>query len=157
MKFIISLCFIKLLILSAIFQTSITSEESSIHHRVRRFVFTKNSKISFDIELMIPIPSLGGVDVEIDIEFPLSITMLNDTIIFNPITVPYVVVPEAQGIPVNYPSYMPNYYSYDSYYGSPGGSPYYPHHAMKRSLSAASAQHRYDLFNSISDTLERLV
>ena len=150
---------IKLIIISTIFETCICSEDMSAHHRVRRFVFTKNSKVSFDIDLTIPVPSLGGVDVQIDLSFPLSITMLNDTLIFNPITIPYVVVPEAvpNSVPLNFPSFMPNYYSYDSYYGSPGGSPYYAHQVMKRSIGAAAAQHRFDLFNSIAQTLERFV
>lgn len=134
-----------------------SADDRSVHHRVRRFVFTKNSKVSFDIDLTIPVPSLGGVDVQIDLSFPLSITMLNDTLIFNPITIPYVVVPESPSIPVNYPSFMPNYYSYDSYYGSGSGSPYYSHQMMKRSLGAAAAQHRYDLFSSVAEVLERLV
>ena len=133
------------------------ADDQSVHHRVRRFVFTKNSKVSFDIDLSIPVPSLGGVDVQIDLSFPLSITMLNDTLIFNPITIPYVVVPDSPSIPMNFPSYMPNYYSYDSYYGTPGGSPYYSHQVMKRSLGAAAAQHRYDLFSSIAEVLERFV
>ncbi len=157
MKLLISLCLINLLMFSAIFRTSNTSEESPVHHRVRRLALSPNSKVSFDVELDIPIPSLGGVNVSINLLFPLTITMLNETVLFNPITLPgaVVVVPESQALPVNFPSFMPNHYGYDSYYGS-GGSPYYHHHAMKRSLGAASAQHRYDLFNSISETLERL-
>ncbi|XP_054160217.1 uncharacterized protein LOC128958394 [Oppia nitens] len=84
--------------------------------------------------------------------------MLNDTLILNPITIPYVVMPEAQAaaVPLNYPSFLPNYYSYDTYYGTANASPYFAtHQAIKRSLDAAAAQHRYDLFNSIGDTLER--
>ncbi len=158
MKLLIGLCVANLLMFSAIFQTSKTSEESPVHHRVRRLALGANSKVSFDVELKIPIPSLGGINVSIELLFPLTITMLNETVLFNPITLPgaVVVLPESQPLPVNYPSYMPNNYGYDSYYGSPGGSPYYHHHAMKRSLGAASAQHRYDLFNSIAETLERL-
>ena len=130
----------------------------TVHHRVRRFVFTKNSKVSFDIDLSIPVPSLGGVDVQMDLSFPLSITMLNDTLIFNPITIPYVVVPDGgAAMPLNYPSFIPNYYSYDSYYGSQGGSPYFGHQALKRSIGAASAQHRYDLFTTIGEILDRSV
>ena len=147
------------LVLNSLFMKNLYCEDQTVHHRVRRFVFTKNSKVSFDVDLSIPVPSLGGVDVQLDLSFPLSITMLNDTLIFNPITIPYVVVPAAdpQAVPLNFPSFMPNYYSYDSYYGSPGGSPYFPHQAMKRSIGAASAQHRYDLFNSIGEILERFV
>ncbi len=158
MKLLISVCLINVLMFSAIFQTSNTSEESPVHHRVRRLALSSNSKVSFDVELDIPIPSLGGVNVSINLLFPLTITMLNETVLFNPITLPgaVVVLPQSQDPPFNYPSYMPNNYGYDSYYGSPGGSPYYHHHAMKRSLGAASAQHRYDLFNSIAETLERL-
>jgi len=115
--------------------------------------------------LTIPIPTLGGINVTMNLEFPLAITMLNDTVLFNPVTVPIVILPEAAQ-PVNYPSYMPDQYGYDSYYGSSGGSPYYSsgsspyyrhHQAMKRSIGAASAQHRYDLFNSVAETLERFV
>ncbi len=86
MKLLISLCLINLLMFSAIFRTSNTSEESPVHHRVRRLALSPNSKVSFDVELDIPIPSLGGVNVSINLLFPLTITMLNETVLFNPIT-----------------------------------------------------------------------
>lgn len=130
-------------------------EAPASHHRMRRFVFSKNSKVSFDVELDLPIPSLGGVDVEAVLEFPLTITMLNDTVLFNPITFPHIVVPQTQALPLNYPSFLPNYYSYDAYFGSGSTSPFYPYNVMKRSIGAASAQHRFDLFSSISESLER--
>ena len=127
-------------------EDSLKSNQYETHHRVRRFVFAKNSKVSFDVELMLPIPSFDGVSVEAIFDFPLSITMLNDTSLFSPLLNP-------NSVPLGYPSFMPNYYSYDTFFGS--GQVPYTHLIMKRSLAAASALHRYDLFNSIADILNR--
>lgn len=49
------------------------------HHRVRRFIFTKNSKVSFDFNFLRPVPIMGQMDVMGIVEVPVSVIMDNDT------------------------------------------------------------------------------
>lgn len=55
------------------------SGNDSDHHRVRRFIFTKNSKVSFDFNFLRPVPIMGQMDVMGIVEVPVSIIMDNDT------------------------------------------------------------------------------
>lgn len=131
---------------------SITPRKTSkFYHRVLRFAFNENSKISFEFQLnfklQLPIPKLGGMDVTAIVEFPLS-SMLNYTFTFQPITIPYLVLSDRFASKVC----REPQFSYDGHYRS-GHKAYLA--ALKRGIRAASAQHRIDLFNSIAETLER--
>ncbi|KAI1301538.1 hypothetical protein HDE_02976 [Halotydeus destructor] len=96
-------------------------DNSTHHHRVRRFIFTKDSQVSFDLELMIPIPMLGSIDVKAIFGIPLTVTMQNDTFTWNPISIPYIVMPPppepiAIPLPAYPPPVLPNHYpSYNPY------------------------------------------
>ena len=62
------------------FQVWVTlAAASEAKHRIRRFVFTKNSKVSFDFNFLRPVPIMGQMDVMGVVEVPVSVTMDNDT------------------------------------------------------------------------------
>lgn len=67
--------FIALLCLGAGVLNDVAPDNVTHHHRVRRFLFTQNSQVSFDLNLMIPIPMLGSIDVDAIFEIPLTVTM----------------------------------------------------------------------------------
>lgn len=90
-------------------ESSDASPSSQVsHHRVRRFLFTQNSTVSFDINLALPIPMLGSIDIMAVFEIPLTVTMLNDTFQWNPIQIPFVVLPPPLEQPVQ-PFVFPNF------------------------------------------------
>lgn len=138
--------------------------ETSTHHRVRRFAFSRNSRVAFDVNLDLPIPMMSGVDMMAKIEIPFVITMMNDTFVLNPITIPYAVFPQRAPIvmPASFPAFMPSFYPnklpFDdaniASFASLNPKAFYGYHILKRSIRAASAQHRYDLFSTLSEILD---
>lgn len=107
---------------------------------VRTFAFTSDTSLHFDLNLVIPIPLVGNVTVDIEVDLPLRVRFMNNSIAYKPIKIPYLILPDPKPITIdlrkpdysygnNYYSYNQDPYSYDSsssaYYAPDDSSPYY--------------------------------
>lgn len=123
------------------------------HHRVRRFILTKNSKLSFDFNYMMPVPVMGSMDVLGIIEVPVSVAMTNDTFEWTPISLPYFVMsspPPAVPLPMfpkvfHDPEEAVKYLSHHNHY---------VHSVVKRHTRRIANQHRSDILSSVIASLQ---
>lgn len=123
------------------------------HHRVRRFTMTKNSKLSFDFNFLMPVPVMGSMDVLGIIEVPVSVAVTNDTFDWTPISLPYFVMsapPPALPLPMfpkvfHDPEEAVKYLSHHNHY---------VHQVVKRHTRRVSFQHRKDILTTVIDSLE---
>lgn len=120
---------------------------------------TRDSKIAFDFNLMMPVPILGSMDVLGVVEIPVSVVMTNDSFSWTPITLPYLVM--APATPIQSP--LPILSSFSA---NDDSSPLFPynsqhpnhnyfsiHHIVKRNTAIAASRHRIDLLSGIAASL----
>jgi hypothetical protein len=153
---------------------------SGHHHRVRRFIFTKNSKVSFDFNFLRPVPIMGQMDVMGIVEVPVSVIMDNDT--FNwqveafyhqsviqfkhafhfpncfpqthrtPVSLPYFVM-SGPPAPLPLPMFPSVFHSPEDALGHVPNHSYYVHRMVRRQASIVSSQHRRDILRTIGTSL----
>lgn len=96
----------------------------------RNLAFVSNSTFKLDISFSIPIPMLGDAEVSIDLDATIEVNFLNQSIVFKPVEVPYLIWPEAKPIEIDLTGnqgHKYNNYDHDPYYGNEDNSyaPYF--------------------------------
>ena len=130
-------------------------DNPDIHHRIRRFVLTKNSKLSFDFNFLMPVPVMGSMDVLGIIEVPVSVEVTNDTFEWTPISLPYFVM-SAPPPALPLPMFPKPFHDPEDAVKHLNHHNYYVHHVVKRHTSRIAMQHRRDLLQTIITSLEEL-
>lgn len=129
-------------------------DEYSYHIRYLKAIEV-NVNITFDIEITIQLPSDAGFNGTVEIEIPISIQITNKTLLKFPypdkipLYYPVIKLPKAKK---SYPTYSHSYSYGDS---SQSYMDYPMHHLSKRNLAANSALHRFEIFRSIEESLDR--
>lgn len=148
-----------LFLLTATSEISNRGTHETDHHRVRRFALTKDSRLAFDFNLLMPVPILGSMDVLGVVEIPVSVVMTNDTFSWTPITLPYFVMPSSPPIHSPLPplsSFSSNddslpLFNFNS--NNPNHNYYSVHHIVKRNAASVASRHRIDLLTGIASSL----
>ncbi|KAI2798934.1 hypothetical protein BLOT_012551 [Blomia tropicalis] len=126
-----------------------------------------NLNVSLDLQLSIPLGDLGSFDMDMEISFQIqNKTFLKfpypDPPLKIPIFYPIIKLPKLfHSYPAKQPSYTEFYDHLDQSYSDDQDQDLYEyynhpkHQISKRSLAAQSNQHRYEIFQSIENSLER--
>ena len=132
--------------------------------RVRRLAANENAKMSFDFNLLVPVPVMGSMDVQGVVEVPVSVSLTNESFNWAPVTLPYFVMAnQAQNhapaaLPVPFPAvfhapeealkYLKNHQHPHQIH--------YLHQVVKRQASEVSARHRSEFLSGLASLLEEL-
>lgn len=136
-------------------------------HRVRRFALSRDSKLAFDFNLLMPVPVLGSMDVLGIVEIPVTVTMANDSFSWTPISLPYFVMSPPTPIQSPLPflsSFNPSDTQSSSHnqsplpflssYNHPNHNYFSVHHIVKRNAASIASRHRIDLLSGIASCLD---
>lgn len=148
-----------ILLFITLFPMSMSVGGNVDHHRVRRLALTKDSKLAFDFNLLMPVPILGSMDVLGVVEIPVSVVMTNDTFLWTPISIPYLVMSPAatiQSPPLHIPSSVTSNDDSSTFFPfnlNPSHNYFSVHHIVKRNAARVAARHRIDLLSGIASSL----
>lgn len=133
-------------------------------NRVRRLAANENAKMSFDFNLLVPVPVMGSMDVQGVVEVPVSVSLSNESFNWAPITLPYFVManqghrsPGPAAVPVPFPAvfhapeealkFLQNHQNHHQFY---------LHQVVKRQASEISSRHKSELLTGIASLLQEL-
>ena len=132
-------------------------------NRVRRLAANENAKMSFDFNLLVPVPVMGSMDVQGVVEVPVTVSLTNESFNWAPITLPYFVManqPQSSApaaVPVPFPAvfhapedalkFLQNHQHHHQFY---------LHQVVKRQANEISARHRSEFLTGIASLLEEM-